>query len=151
MASEIYVIDTNAIISYFADIFVGSDISISGTSLEIIDSAFKNNNEIKLIIPACVFIEIFIKWFKNEEVASKIISEVYLRIKEKDNMEIQPLDREILENYIKIKDIELDHNFDGHDKQVFASAMTMECKLITSDRRLIRYNKRKNMIPGILS
>lgn len=146
----IYVIDTNALISYFAEVFDGSDISISESSIEIIDSAFKNNNEIKLIIPACVFIEIFIKWFKTEEISSRIISEVYLRIKEKENMEIQPLDKEILENYIKIKDIETDHNFDGHDKQVFASAMTMNCTLITSDQRLIRYNKRKKLIPGIL-
>ena len=146
----IYVVDTNALISYFSGMFPGADISISQSSLELIDSAFKNNNEIKLIIPACVFIEIFIKWFKNDELASRIISEVYLRIKEKENIEIQPLDKEILENYIRIKDIESDHNFDGHDKQVFASAMTMECPLITSDQRLIRYNKRKKMIPDIL-
>jgi predicted nucleic acid-binding protein len=146
----IYVVDTNALISYFFKMFPGSDVSISPSSLEIIDSAFNNNNEIKLIIPACVFIEIFIKWFKNDELASRIISEVYLRIKEKENIEIQPLDKEILENYIRIKDIEADHNFDGHDKQVFASAITMNCPLITSDQRLIRYNKRKKMIPEIL-
>lgn len=146
----IYVVDTNAIISYFFAIFPGADVSISTSSLEIIDSAFNNNNEIKLIIPACVFIEIFIKWFKNEELASRIISEVYIRIKEKENMEIQPLDKEILQNYIRIIDIESDHNFDGHDKQVFASAMTMNCPLITSDQRLIRYNKRKRLIPEIL-
>lgn len=146
----IYVVDTNALISYFSEMFPGADVSISASSLEIIDSAFKNNNEIKLIIPACVFIEIFIKWFKSDEIASKIISEVYIRIKEKENIEIQPLDKEILENYIRIKDIESDHNFDGHDKQVFASAMTMNCSLITSDQRLIRYNKRKKMIPEIL-
>lgn len=146
----IYVIDTNVIISYFSNIFSGCDISISDSSLEIVDSAFKNNNEIKLIIPACVFIEIFIKWFKNEEIANKIYSEVYTRIKDKENIEIQPFDKEILENYIKIKDIDQGHNFDGHDKQVFASAMTMNCTLITSDSRLIRYNKKKNMIPNIL-
>lgn len=146
-----YVVDTNALISYFSEIFEGGDISISKESLEIIDQAMTNNNEIKLIIPACVFLELFIKWFKTEELSAKIIAEVYYRIKQKENIEIQPLDKEILENYIKIKDIEKDFNFDGHDKQVFASAMTMECPLISSDNRLIRYNEKKKLIPAILS
>ncbi|MEZ0131768.1 hypothetical protein AB9T88_19085, partial [Flavobacterium sp. LBUM151] len=84
------------------------------------------------------------------ELANKIIAEVYTRIKEKENIEIQPLDKEILENYIRIVDIEPDHNFDGHDKQVFASAMTMNCPLITSDQRLMRYNRKNRIIPQIL-
>ncbi|MCA1966899.1 MAG: PIN domain-containing protein [Flavobacterium sp.] len=145
-----YVVDTNALISYFSDIFEGCDISVSKESLEIIDQAINNNNEIKLIIPSCVFLEIFIKWFKNEEIANKIISEIYYRIKQKENIEIQPLDKEILENYILIKDIEEEYKFDGHDKQVFASAMTMQCPLISSDLNLIRYNQRKKLVPSIL-
>ena len=64
-------------------------------------------------------------------------------------MEIQPLDKEILENFALITDIESNHNFDNHDKQVLAAAMTMQCPLITSDRPLIRYNQRKKVIPAI--
>lgn len=148
MREDLYVVDTCALISYFSEIFDG-DVSVTKTSLELIDLAF-HSNEIKLIFPSAVFIELFIKWFTNEEVASQIKSEIYLRIKERENMQIRTFDRETLENYMLIKDIEDDHNFDGHDKQIYASAMTMDCRLITSDERLIRYNKRKNLIPGIL-
>lgn len=149
MRKDLYVVDTCAVISYFSNIFEG-DVSISDKSLEIIDLAF-HSNEIKLIFPSAIFIELFVKWFKNEEIAARIKTEVYLRIKNQENMQIRILDRETLENYIKIQNIETGFGFDGHDKQIFASAMTMECKLITSDERLIRYNKEHNLIAGIIS
>lgn len=149
MRDDIYVVDTCAVISYFNDVFDG-DVSVSSKALEIIDLAF-HSNEIKLIFPSAVFIELFIKWFKNEEVAAKIRSEVYFRIKNQDNMQVRNLDRETLENYIKIQNIETKYGFDGHDKQIFASAMTMECKLITSDERLIRYNDKQRLISAIIS
>ena len=146
--SRIYVVDTCALISYFHNVLTGSDISVSDESLEIIDTAF-NSLEVKLIFPSTVFIELFKKWFKTEEDAERIKAEIYLRIRDRENMEIQPFDREALENFIKITDIESKHNFDNHDKQILAAAMSMECPLISSDQRLIRYNKRKNVIPAI--
>lgn len=149
MRGDIFVVDTCAVISYFSSIFEG-DISISKETLELIDLAF-HSNDIKLIFPSAVFIELFIKWFQDDESAAKIKTEVYDRIKGQENMQIRAFDREALENYFKIVNIEADHNFDGHDKQIFASAMSMDCKLITSDERLIRYNKKQKMIPGILS
>lgn len=146
--SQLYVVDSCAMISYFKDILDGANVSISEKSLEIIDQAFYSN-EIKLIFPIVTFIELFDKWFISEESSKKIYSEIYLKIFNQENMEIQPLDKEILENFSKIIDIEQNHNFDNHDKQVLASAMSMHCPLITSDGPLIRYNKRKKVIPAI--
>lgn len=148
--NNLYVVDTCAMISYFKDVLKqGATSSISQESLEIIDTAF-NSNEVKLIFPAVTFIELFDKWFNTPEDSSRIYSEVYLRIYNRENMEIQPFDLEILENFIQITDIEPNHNFDNHDKQVLASAMTMECSLISSDGPLKRYNSRKKVIPAIL-
>lgn len=144
-----YVVDTCALISYFSDIFKG-DVSISEEALGIIDLAFSNKST-KLIFPSAVFLELFVKWFTNDEIAAKIKYEVYELIKGKENMEIQPFDKEILENYLKIKDIEADFNFDSHDKQIYASAMTMECPLITSDKHLIRFNERKKFLKKIIT
>jgi predicted nucleic acid-binding protein len=146
--SQLYVVDSCAMISYFADIIDGANVSISQKSLDLIDRAFYSN-DIKLIFPVVTFIELFEKWFKTEESAKKLYSEIYLRISNQENMEIQPLDKEILENFAMIKDIEQNHNFDNHDKQVLASAMTMQCTLITSDGPLKRYNQKKSVIPAI--
>lgn len=144
-----YVVDTCAVISYFAKYFENCDISVSEEALGIIDLGFVNKSA-KLIFPSTVFIEIFAKWCRTDEATAIIKYEVYNRIKGMENMEIQPFDKEIFENYLKIKDIEPDYNFDSHDKQVFASAMTMECPLITSDQHLIRYNRRKKLIKSII-
>ena len=145
---ELYVVDTCALISYFHQYLDGSTVSISEASLSIIDKAFYSD-EINLIFPSTVFIEIFKKWFKTEEDVARIKSEIYLRIRERENMEIQPFDKEVFENFMSIKDIEPNHNFDNHDKQILAAAMTMQCPLITSDHRIIRYNNKKNVIPAI--
>lgn len=144
-----YVIDTCAIISYFEKIFESGS-SISNKSLKIIDLAF-SSSEIILIVPSTVFIEIYDKWFENSERKAAIISEIYNRIKSMENMEIRPIDKEVLERFSEITDIESDHNFDNRDKQILAVAMALECPLITSDNRIIRYNGRKNVIPKILS
>lgn len=147
---EIYVVDTSAVISYFADLLKGSDVSVSKTSLDIIDKGFYSN-DVKLIFPVTVFIELFKKWFRTEEDAERIKTEIYFRISERENMEIQPFDKEILENFTAIIDIEPNHNFDNHDKQILAAAITMNCSLITSDKNVIRYNNRKKVIAKILS
>ncbi len=143
-----YVVDTTSLISYFSNVF-GQGSQISEQSLKLIDSAF--SGKVILIIPSIVFVEIFRKWFTSQEMARKIRYEVFERIKSQENIEIKPLESEVLENFIKIVDIESSHNFDNHDKQVLASAMMLQCELITSDRRIIRYNRRKKVIPGILN
>lgn len=144
-----YVIDTNAVISLFNEVFNG-DISLSVRGINIIRQAFNDKN-ILILIPSIVFLEIFSKWFKDEETTSKIRYQVYEHIKNQENFSIELFDKEVLENFIAINDIEAGYNFDNHDKQVFATAMKFNCPLITSDLRLIRYNERKNIIPSVIS
>ncbi len=148
MAHDRFVVDTSALISYFPEIFNDEAPTISQKSIDILDKGFYSK-DVLLIFPVTVFIEIFKKWFTTDERAEKIKVEVFYRIKSEENMEIQPFDREILENFILITDIEKNHNFDNHDKQILAAAMAMQCPLITSDQRLIRYNRKKNVIPLI--
>lgn len=147
--NNVYVVDTNGLISYFDNVF-NLDKTVSREGLKIIDRGFEGM-EIKLIFPNAVFIEIFNKWFRNEELAAKIKYEVYQRIRNQENMEIRSFDQETMENFIKIVDIEPDYKFDNHDKQVYAAAMTMQCPLITSDTKLMRYNNRKRFLPRIIS
>jgi len=144
-----FVVDTTSLISYFSGVF-GESSQISQHALNLIDRAFYEDS-ILLIFPSIVFVEIFKKWFVSEAKAAQIRFEVLERIKNRGNMEIKPLEREVLENFIKIQDIEPKYNFDNHDKQILASAMMLQCPLITSDLRLIRYNKRKKVIPKIIS
>lgn len=145
-----YVIDTTSLISYFSTVFDKKCV-ISKHALQIIDDAFCNNNSIILYYPSIVFLEVFSKHFVNEERAKLIKYEVWERIKNQGNMSIEPIDIEVLEAFMKIRDIELDFNFDNHDKQIFATAMKYNCPLITSDERLMRYNRRKKLIPEVIS
>lgn len=144
-----YVLDTTSLISYFHGVFERPS-QISKMSLKIIESAFTEENTI-LIIPNIVFVEIFKKWYRSEEWSEKIRYEVYEKVISRPNIEIRPLDLEQLETFLLITDIEPDHNFDNHDKQILACAMMLNCDLITSDRRIIRYNKRKSVVSNILS
>lgn len=148
MDKKRYVVDTTSLISYFSEVF-GKPSQISQYALDIIDKAFHDDSTL-LIFPSVVFIEILQKFIREEE-GAKIRSEVFERIKSRDNMEIQPLEEEVLRNFIKIQDIESKYNFDNRDKQILASAMMLQCPLITSDLRLIRYNKKKKVIPKIIS
>ena len=145
-----YTVDTTAVISYFKDVFDGAKPQISDSSLNIIDSAFRDASII-LYFPSIIFVEIFSKWFRDEEFACKIRSNVYTPIISQENFAIEPLDKEVLENFIKITDIESGWNFDNHDKQILATAMKFQTPLITSDERIARYNKRKKVVPSILS
>lgn len=147
MTYDRYVVDTSALISYFPELFK-EEPSISKKSLDIINNGFYIK-EVKLIFPSTVFIELFNKWFTSDENAEKIKIEIYYRIKSQENMEIQPFDKELLENFILITDIEKNHNFDNHDKQILAAAIALQCPLITSDMSLKRYNRLKNVIPLI--
>lgn len=148
--NNLFVVDTCALISYFHEFLPGSNISISQESMELIDMAFYSM-ETKLIFPSTIFIELYKKWFLSDEDAARIKSEVFLRIRNQENMEIQPFDKEILKAFVGIKDIEPKFNFDNHDKQILAAAIVMQCPLISSDTNIIRYNKRKNVIPEVLT
>jgi rRNA-processing protein FCF1 len=131
-----YTIDTTSLMSYFSSTFNVTS-KISDAALDIIETAFYDENII-LLIPSIVFIEIFSKQFIDEERASKIRYEVFEMIKSRPNISIEPLDKEVLENFANIKDIEVGRNFDNHDKQIYATAIKYNTPLITSDERLIR-------------
>ncbi|WP_299824846.1 PIN domain-containing protein [uncultured Pontibacter sp.] len=141
------VLDTNSLISYFSHIFnVPKTISKSG--LDIIDKAI-NHSKFNLIIPSIVFVEIFHKWFKDAELAAEIRLEIYELIRGKDNIAILEIDKEVLEKFIIIDNIQF--NFDNHDKIILATAMVHNCPLITSDSRIRIYNESNNVIPAIIS
>lgn len=133
--------------SYFSDIF-GIKSKISQDALNVMNEAFEEKKHL-LLIPSIVFIEIFSKQFTSPEKAARIRYAVYEKIKSCENISIEAIDQEILECFILIKDIESDYNFDNHDKLIFATAIKYQAPLITSDLRLIRYNKKKKLIPSI--
>lgn len=143
-----YIIDTTALISFFSPIFEVPS-KITEDACNIISTAFETNENI-LMIPSIVFVEIFSKQFKSPEKAAAIRYEVFEKIRNCDNISIEPIDKELLSCFITITDIERNHNFDNHDKIIFATAMKYQAPLITSDQRLIRYNKRKKLIPEII-
>lgn len=141
-----YVIDTTSLISYYKDIF-GCSSAISATAIKIIKHAFVHST-IRLTIPSIVFVELFEKWNKTEEMQKKIYYEIYYPIKCADNIDIRNIDSEVLENFISIDDRVI--NLENHDKLVLASAITLEAKIITNDPKIIRYVKKTHCIPGFI-
>jgi PIN domain nuclease of toxin-antitoxin system len=143
-----YVIDTTSLISYFDKVFKEKP-KISRSAIRIIGNAFKMYSEIKLSIPSIVFIEIFDKWYSDEEMAAKIKIEIMNLIMERPNIEIKPIEKEVLENFLKIKDKSI--KIDNHDKIILASSMMLQWPLITSDSEIIKYNRKHGVIPFILN
>ena len=143
-----YVIDTTALMSYFSSTFEIQN-KMSQHALDIISQAF-NNDSIILLIPSIVFVEIFSNQFTNVERSEKIRYEVYEKIKSCDNISIEAIDKEVLEAFLKITDIEKKYSFDNHDKLIYSTAIKYNVPLLTSDLRLKRYNKKKKMIPQII-
>ncbi|MEN6414243.1 MAG: PIN domain-containing protein [Veillonellales bacterium] len=146
---ELFVIDTNTIIRYFHDVF-HEDVELSNRTRRLVQAALNPFEEnIKLSIPSIVFVEIYEKWLKNEEFSKKFHYEVFLPIKESPNIEIKPIDKEVLFELLKISG-SLEHH-DLHDKIVLASAMSLQCKLVTSDTKLIQYVEETRIIPEVIN
>lgn len=149
-----FVIDTVALISYFAHIF-NIESRISRQGLSYIDTAFKDyNSKYLIIIPSVVFIEIFDKWFRgnntaDEEFRAKFISEVFHPIKLAPSIEIRELDIEILESFLDLKDEST--NLENRDKIILATAVVLKSSLITSDTKLKVYRDKYQVIPEIIS
>jgi predicted nucleic acid-binding protein len=143
---KLYVIDTNALIHYYPDVFdQGCDLSRRAHS--IIKSAFTPNSSVRISIPSVVLIEIYDKWFTREEFARKFYYEVFLSLKESPNIEIKPIEQEVLENLLYISGDLANHEI--HDKIILASAMMLKCSLITSDAKLTEYVTKTNVLPEI--
>ena len=147
--SKLYVIDTVAFISFFHEVFdVESKLSVGVRKL--LERAFATSeSNIKLSIPSLVFVEIFEKWFKSEDFAEKFHYEVFERIVQSPNIEIKPIEQEVLENVLHIGGGLLDH--DLHDKIILASAIMLNCPLITTDQEIIRYVNRNPVIPKTIN
>ena len=144
-----YVIDTCSLISYFNRVFDESQ-KISTRARRIIGQAFHSfPQDVKLSIPSIVFVEIFEKWITTDEFAAKFHYEVFQLVIQSPNIEIKPIEREVLDNLLLIGDSMSGHEI--HDKIILASAMMLDCPLITIDTKIIDYVDKHRVIPRIVS
>ena len=140
-----FVIDSVSLINYFHELFHEKEI-ISPNARRIIFSAFNPFSVTKLIIPSTVLLELHAKFFVDEEASRKLYYEMYFKIKECPDIEIKPLEREVIQQFISIDDdIEsLEHN----DKLILSAAMQLNCPIITTDPKIISYVKKSHYLPG---
>ena len=145
---ERYVTDTNSIISYFGDVFDRPN-TLSIKAINIIEQALNNpGGTVRLSIPSIVFVEIYEKWFLDVEFAREFFYEVYTTIDNSINIEIKQIDREVIENLQRIGGNLLHH--DIHDKLIVASAMMLNCPIITTDSAIIEYVVGNHAIPSVI-
>lgn len=143
-----YVIDTSGVIRAFPDFFE-VDERLSAATRKIIDDALMPYSHTRLSIPSIVFVEIFEKWLKTEEKARAFYYSVFQPFVESPNVEIKPLEREVLDNLFLIRGSLAGH--DLHDKLVLASAMMLKAALITTDHKIQKYVEESHVIPQTLS
>jgi hypothetical protein len=135
--NSLYVIDTVTFIAYFSDFF-NDDLKLSKQATQIMDSciAHKESN-IKLTIPTIVFVEVFEKFLKSEERVLKFKFEVFEPIKSNPDIEIKPLDRDLLDVFISLGNEIV--NMEHHDKIILAATIQLDCNVITNDPDIISY------------
>lgn len=147
--NKVCVTDTDSIICYFNRVF-GVPQKLLSRARGLIGCALLTcPSSVKLSIPSMVFMEIYDKWFVNEETAAKLRYEVFEPIIRSPNIEIKPIEQEVLENLLKIGGNLASH--DINDKLILASAMMLECPLITTDPKIIKYVKKSGCIPSVIS
>jgi len=143
MEKKLYVIDTNGLLSFFSEVFndapgFNGAPSISEKARNAIQEAVSPfEGGVLLSVPSIVFIEIYEKWLRSGEFFSKFFYEVFIPLKQSPNIEIRAIDQEVLENLLTVDGCLAEH--DLHDKIVVASAMTLECIIITSDKKIIKF------------
>jgi PIN domain nuclease of toxin-antitoxin system len=143
MEKKLYVIDTNGLISFFSDVFKDAPEfkkpkPLSKRARKTIQYAiFPSDGRVLLSVPSMVFIEIYEKWLRTEEFIRKFFFEVFTPLKESPNVEIRAIDQEVLENLLNVDGCLAKH--DLHDKIVVASAITLECPIITFDCKIIEF------------
>ena len=144
----LYVCDTTSLIEYFDHVFCRGS-RLSPLARGIFDSALCTfETDTRLSIPAVVFVEIFEKWCRTEEFTQKFYFEVFVRLRNAANVEIKPIERDVLEHLVLIGD-NLEHH-EMHDKIILASAISLQCGLITSDQAIRDYNRRRQVVPSII-
>ena len=145
--SNLYVADTDSMMSYFNEVF-GVPQKLSRRARGIIGQALVTYpSSIKLSIPSIVFVEIFDNRFRDEENANRLRYEFYEAIRSSPNVEVKAIEQEVMENILQIRDELSDH--DIHDKIVLASAMMLNCTLITTDGPIIDYIKKHKVVSFI--
>lgn len=146
---QLFVCDTNALISFFNELFETESV-ISWHGREIIQKAFeKHSSEVRISIPSIVFIEIYEKWALNEEFLAKFYYEALIPILDSPFFEIKPIEKEVLENIVKIH--EHSCNLELNDMIILSSAMMLNCPLITSDSPISDFVKVHKVIPAIIN
>lgn len=141
------VIDTTALISYFDWVFEKPS-QISDSAIKILKRAFQSESDVILSVPSVVLVEIFDKWVRNDEFRAKFVSEVLETLLQYPNIEIKTIDKEVLQNFIKLDDEKV--NLENHDKLILASAMMLGWPLITSDEKICKYVRKHPVIPEII-
>ncbi len=145
---KLYVIDTCALISFFHEVF-GEDPRLSPRATGIIGEAIYGTfTQLRVSIPSVVFIEIYEKWLRDEEFTRKFFYEVFTPITQSSNVEIKPIDREVLESLFSIGGNLAEH--DVNDKIVLASAVMLATPLITLDEKITEYVKKSGVIPSVI-
>lgn len=146
---ERYVIDTNGIIGFFDRVFEAPS-NLSNRAKTLIQRALSGApQEIKLSIPAVVLVEIFEKWLNSEEMVAKFHYEVFNLLLQSGNIEIKPVEQEVLENMLRIGGILANHEI--NDKIILASAMMLNCSIITTDTQIREYVEKTHVIPSVIS
>lgn len=145
--SQLYVIDTFAVISFFPVVF-NTKSTLGKCARTIITRALNSNEEnIKLSIPSIVFVEIFEKWLICEEISRMFFYEVFHQLIESPNIEIRSLDEEVIQTMSNLRGL-LEHH-DIHDKIILSSAIVLNSPLITNDPKIIDFIKKNPFIPII--
>lgn len=148
MAKQRFVIDTNALIGYFHRV-LDQPPRMSRHAFSLISKAFHYPDEIILIIPSIAFIEVFEQFILDEESQAKFKAEVLEPIWNAPNIEIRPMDMEVLENFLLLEDPNI--RLESHDQIVLASAMALQCPLITSDSKIKRLNEKRKFVPKVIN
>jgi len=151
-----YVIDTNGVISFFSKVFEdqprfnGAPPISKRTRNTIHEAVYSPEGSVLLSVPAIILIEIYEKWLRSEEFLRKFFYEIFVPLKQAPNVEIRAIDKEVLENLIAVDGCLKGH--DLHDKIVVASAMTLECPIITVDDKIIEFvGNGEGKIPRVLN
>ncbi len=146
---KLYVCDTNAILSYFGHV-LGAKNCLTDRGLRVMrDALCMTDNGVRLSVPSVVFIEIFDKWCMDDISVRKVYRQVFRYMAESPYVEIKSIDEEVLEAVLLIGGDLQDHEM--HDKIILASAMALQCPLISSDGALKKYNAAAHAVPEIFS
>lgn len=147
--SDRYVVDTCSLIRYFGWVF-DERRDICGRARGILDEALSSTpRRTKVSFPSVVFVEIYDKWCRDEESKARIYCEVHAPVAASPNIEIRPIDIEILEMLAKVGGNLKHHEI--NDKIIVASAMVLSCPIVTTDPEIITFARRCELIPAVIS